>query len=195
MVAILVHQLFVLDNIEIDNDPGQKVKRFREDPACFWRQYFLGREGRDLLRVLGLGHRGGRGDGRKSSSLGSKKKKKMGAESGQRGRHDAGDQEGQDRHNPGERHGKCWGVQGVGVAIGIFGGQTRLEVVKCENRDQNISLTYLLVVSVNISRIQGCLTFLLCLCHNHFIIKLFHFFLSVSGNYIQPQHTATPPYL
>ena len=35
MVAILVHQLFVLDNIEIDNDPGQKVKRFREDPASF----------------------------------------------------------------------------------------------------------------------------------------------------------------
>ena len=119
----------------------------------------MGREGRDLLRVLGLGHRGGRGDGRKSSSLGSKKKKKMGAEGGQRGRHDAGDQEGQDCHDPGERHGKCWGVQGVGVAIGIFGGQTRLEVVKCENRDQNISLTYLLVVYVNISRIQGCLTF------------------------------------
>ena len=109
--------------------------------------------------MLGLGHRGGRGDGRKSSSLGSKKKKKMGAEGGQRGRHDAGDQEGQECHDPGERHGKCWGVQGVGVAIGIFGGQTRLEVVKCENRDHNISLTYLLVVSVNISRIQGCLTF------------------------------------
>ena len=145
----------------------------------------MGREGRDLLRVLGLGHRGGRGDGRASSSLGSKKRKKVGAEGSQSGRHDAGDQEGQDRHKPGERHGKCWGVQGVGVAIGIFWGQTRLEVVKCENRDQNISLTYLLVVSVNISRIQGCLTFLLCLCHNHFIIKLFHFFLGVSGKYEQ----------
>ena len=42
----------------------------------------MGREGRDLLRVLGLGHRGGRGDGRASSSLGPKKKKKMGAEGG-----------------------------------------------------------------------------------------------------------------
>ena len=111
MVASLVHQLFVLDNIEIDKDRGQKVKRFREDPASFGDNISWEEKGRDLLRVLGLGHRGGRGDGRKSSSLGPKKKKKVGAEGGQRGRHDAGDQEGQDRHDPGERHGRCWGVQ------------------------------------------------------------------------------------
>ena len=57
MVASLVHQLFVLDNIEIDKDPGQKVKRFREDQQVL-ETIFLGKRREGLTQGVGVGAQG-----------------------------------------------------------------------------------------------------------------------------------------